>query len=190
MPDGRLALQFLGGLSGWGFSYRNQISQPCPIEYSSMQADVLVMDTGYAGDSFAVFLDLHGVGTVASWYAHIGYLYRHGALSMFCHAFSHNSSTPRYWNEIGRTGWSDWHTFGIEVVPTDEGWHFAFRFLVDGAEVGYYQPPSKWDGDNRYRLQSHSVSIEGRADFDHPIEAFVDNFLGDSRCYQPVSGSP
>lgn len=190
LPGGTYPLQLLGEQSGRFFGSRRLNERLCPIERSSMQADLMVVDTGYSGDGFGVVLDLHGLGTVKSWYAQIGYDYRDGKLSIFCQAFSYSSGAPRYWNLVRETGWNEWHTFRVEVVPTDEGWQYAFRFLVDGEEVGYYQPPDKWDGNNQYKVIQLRVALGGKVDSDHRCQVLVDNYYGDISCYNPALPLP
>ena len=141
------------------------------ISLASFQADLAVSNTGYNGPSYATHLDLHGIGTVQSWYAQIGYTFSNGDLNVYCQAFSYNSDTPRFWKEIPASiGFDEWHTFKIEVVETEVDWHYAFRYWYDGKQLCYFQPPDKWDGDNRYRVIFQDVEIY-RADVKKLINA-------------------
>ncbi|MFQ5902721.1 MAG: hypothetical protein ACE5JO_03435 [Candidatus Binatia bacterium] len=154
-----------------------------PIEMSSFQVDLLVADTGYAGPWYSVQLQLNGLGTVRSWYAQIGYHSEDGHLRAHCQAYSY--STPKaghFWQNIERpVGFDEWHTFKIEVVPTGEGWQYAFRYLLDGEDVCYYQPPDRWDGDNSHHVFQRGVEIwvDGYVPSESPtIRVLLDNHYG------------
>lgn len=154
-----------------------------PIEISGFQVDLLVVDTGYAGPWYSVHLDLHGLGTLRSWYAQIGYHSEDGQLGVHCQAYSYsNRQAGRFWQNIERpVGFDQWHTFRIEVVPTNEGWQYAFRYLLDGEDVCYYQPPDRWDGDNSYNVLERGVEIwvDGYVPSQSPsIRVLLDNHYG------------
>jgi|GEM_PF-2921973 len=155
----------------------------CPIEISSFQVDLQVIDTGYAGPWYSVNLRLPGLGTTRSWHAQIGYHSEDGHLGVHCQAYSYsNRLAGRFWQDIERpVEFGEWHTFKIEVVPTGEGWQYAFRYLLDGEDVCYYQPPDRWDGDNRYEVHRRGVQIwvDGDVPSESPsIRVLLDNHYG------------
>jgi len=154
-----------------------------PIEMSAFQVDLLVADTGYAGPWYSVQLHLHGLGTARSWYAQIGYHSEDGHLGVHCHAYSYSRPDEgHFWQNIERSvGLDQWHTFKIEVVPTGQGWQYAFRYLLDGEDVCYYQPPDRWDGDNSYNVLQRGVEIwvDGYVPSQSPpIRVLLDNHYG------------
>jgi hypothetical protein len=63
-------------------------------------------------------------------------------------------------------------------VQSGEGWGYAFRFLLDGQEVCFYQPPDYWDGDNRYDViwRGVEVHVDGVNEGQQGIEVQVDNY--------------
>jgi len=154
-----------------------------PIDMSSSQVDLLVTDTGYAGPWYSVQLQLNGVGTTRSWYAQIGYHSADGHLRVHCQAYSYSSpDTGLFWRNIERpVRFDEWHTFKIEVLPTAEGWQYAFRYLLDGEDVCHYQPPDRWDGDNSYDVLQRGIEIWVDGDVppqSPPIQVLLDNHYG------------
>ncbi len=152
----------------------------CPLDIASYSLDMLIEGTGQ-GRPFGAHLDLHGLGTIRSWYAQIGYIYSpQTGLSYYCQAFSYNSDAERYQRSIGQSAFDSWTNFAIEVVPIDEDWNYAFRFLIDGVQVCSYQPPPAWDGDNRYDVIWRGVEVYpyDENDGQEPIRVLVDNYEG------------
>lgn len=150
---------------------------------STFQADLLVADTGYAGPWYSAQLHLHGLGTARSWYAQMGYHNKDGHLGVHCHAYSFSRpEAGHFWQNIERpVRFDERHTFKIEVVPTEEGWQYAFRYLLDGEDVCYYQPPDQWDGDNSYHVLQRGVEIWVDGDVPSqspPIRVLLDNHYG------------
>lgn len=152
----------------------------CPLDIAGYSLDVLVENTGATQD-FSAQLDLHGVGTRRSWYAQLGYMYTPpNQLQYYCQAYSYNSETDRFWRTLGRARFDEWTNFKIEVVPVDGDWHYAFRYLIDGAEVCYFRPPDEWDGDNRYQVIWRGLEVWLR-EFNPdpiPIRVQLDNYEG------------
>lgn len=155
----------------------------CPIEISASQVDLLVVDTGYAGPWYSVHLHLGGMGTARSGYAQMGYHGEDGGLGVHCQAYSFSRpDAGHFWQNVERpVGFDQWHTFKIEVIPTNEGWQYAFRYLLDGEEVCYYQPPDRWDGDNGYnvRQRGSGIWVDGYVPWESPpIRVLLDNHYG------------
>lgn len=154
-----------------------------PIEMSTLQVDLLVIDTGYARPWYSVDLQMSGLGTDRSWFVEMGYHGEDGHLGVHCHAYSYSRpDTGDFWQEVERpVGFQEWHTFKIEVVPTGKGWQYAFRYLLDGEDVCYYQPPDRWDGDNSYNVLQRGVEIwvDGCVPPQSPsIRVLVDDLYG------------
>jgi len=148
-----------------------------PIEFQDGQIDLLVEEAGYDG-YWAAHLDLHGHGTHRSWYAQMGYQGEGPSFGVYCQARSY-SSPERFGQQLDMAvGLNEWHTFRIEVVPTEIGWQYAFRYSLDGREVCYYQPPDRWDGDNSYEMSWRKVEIWTReiVRADSPIRILIDNW--------------
>lgn len=161
----------------------------CPIDIAGYSLDVLVEDTGAKLD-FAAHLDLHGIGKVASWYAQIGYTYTPPArLEYYCQAYSTSSDAERYWRSLGQAPFDTWTKFEIDVVPIEGDWNYAFRYLINGEQVCYFQPPDEWDGNNRYEVIWRGLEVWLR-DFNPdpiPIRVQMDNYEG---YVSPACGPP
>jgi hypothetical protein len=166
-------LYFWNSYSGFPYKYLKLIE-------SSFQVDLLVSDAGYDASDYDVIVDLHGMGTVRSWYAQIGYLFSNKRLTVFCQGYSYSSDAPRFWQEVDRqVQFDEWHTFKIEVFPTSIGWHYKFFYFMDGENICEYQPPDKWDGDNRYRVIFQDIEVKPSQDnlfSNYPIRAKVKNY--------------
>ena len=161
---------------------------------SSFQADLLVADTDYKGPSYTVVFDLHGFGTVRSWYAQILYVYSDGQLDPVCQAFSYSSDTPRFWKDVSKPiRFDEWHTFKIEVIERNIGWHYGFKYFLDGQEVCQYDPPDKWDGDDRYSVIFQDVEINRdkvSAPSQEAIRVMVRNYYSFITGTPSVTGTP
>ncbi len=123
----------------------------CDLPDCGYQVDLAVRDTGYSGTTwFSAFLDLHGYGTSASWFAQIGYTWSaDGGLRAACQAGSSSSDAPWWWQDSGLSfGFDEWHTFSIRTVETGSEWGYAFEGFIDGEPACSYEPPEGWDTDN------------------------------------------
>ena len=160
----------------------------CPLSMASYNLDMVVEQTSQ-GDSFSAHLDLHGIGTVRSWYAQIGYYSPSSGLMYFCQAYSYSSGAERYWKSLGPASQGQWTNFGIEVRESGEGWGYAFRYILDGEEVCFYQPPDQWDGDNSYDVlwRGAEVYVDDRNQGEQGIEVLLDKYEGFT---SPVCGWP
>jgi len=179
-PDGVLSFEISEGVGTRSYAFQH--SAAYPIAYASFSADMAVSRIGATSD-FDAHLDLHGMGTVRSWYAQIGYHYAYGQLSYSCNAYSYSSDTPRYWQDAGPAPYNQMNTFMIEVVPTDEGWGYAFRFLINGVERCRFDPPDRWDGDNRREIHMQAVEIYLNGSNEGPGTIFytIDNYTAFSQ---------
>ena len=165
---------------GYSKGVRKFYHSACPMEIAGFSLDLLVESTGKTGP-FSAYLDLHGLGTVRSWYAQIGYHYDGNKLNHFCQAFSYNSDSARFWKKVGAADYDAWTNFEIEVVPIEEDWQYAFRYLINGEEVCYYQPPASWDGDNRYLVSWRGFDLwvpDQKNSGSDAISIIADNYYG------------
>ena len=65
--------------------------------------------------------------------------------------------------------------------------HYGFKYFLDGQEVCQYDPPDKWDGDDRYSVISQDVEInrdKGSAPSQEAIRVMVRNY------YSFITGAP
>lgn len=158
--------------------YRFQDSA-CPLRIAGFSLDMMVEPTE-ANSDFGAQLDLHGLGSVRSWYAQMGYHFQNGQLNYYCQAYSYSSVAPRYWRSVGPAQFDTWTNFEIEVVPVEDDWGYAFRYLIDGDEVCYYQPPSDWDGNNLKLViwRAAAVWLPEPNPGTEPIRVLADNYEG------------
>ena len=165
---------------GYSKGVRKFYPWSCPMEIAGFSLDMLVESTGKTGP-FTALLDLHGLGTVRSWYAQIGYHFDENQLNYFCQAFSYNSDAPRFWETVGLANYDTWTNFEIEVVPIEENWQYAFRYLINGEEVCYYEPTANWDGDNRYLVSWRGFDVwvpDQKNSGSAAISIIADNYYG------------
>ena len=176
-PGGVYEMLVAQGGNGDAIQFSNSA---CPLEIAGYSVDLAVEEAPRM-QPFSAHLGLHGIGTRRSWYAQIGYQYSpQTGLTYFCQAYSYSSSAERYWESLGPAPLGSMNTLGIEVIPIEAGWGYAFRFLLNGQAVCYFQPPDLWDGDNRYDVMWRGVELylDGANNADEPIIIQLDNYEG------------